>query len=712
MSTNHLITTEAIPSSIISRRTVGVQIGFEFEICIPVKSVKVPGFSTTDLSWLSGKTLTDLFEGYSRHGYVNFGRLNDGAFDGFIFSIFKTKRGILPTPGLKKGTGLSQTWINHQLQKRREFLRLPDEEFSKIYWEKIRNSIRKLQTISRNSSFRDGVRDSAKESISEYINRVRNAIGVDIPKIVRTRQTPVFSNTDKNVLTDIASDMRATTDTPVDKIWFDLRNSIKPEYVYDTNVLEGNFTQFRDWVVDTFGTDRLDSLLSTKWALHATSNIKRDTLLKVLWAYMTPDIRPSQIFRPSSGRVYAPEMTTWLKDKLQQIFGTVEVFGSYHQETKKLDRWYIEPDGSLRPNTGDFAAEVVGPPLPVKQAIEALQKFFAFCKQNDIYTNSSTGLHINVSIPGNIDPLKLIIFSGDTYALKKFGRENSTYARSIINNLRNYGNTTDIIANFSKSSDQSAIPAAILDAAKGLARDHFSSVNITSSGYVSFRHAGGNYLSDVSSIMIVLRNFVRAMVLAANPEIGKEQYLAKLLRLIPEPDTPSAATPSFQDIRKFIVEHGIPIVIFQVVIFNSADNTRDNIMQSIEDNRNFLTLFKADISTDEWRDQFISGGGLRLSTIEMIKSLPRENFHTLICLPRYIAHSSYIGTAIDIINKRGSELLRPYGFYDDNVNRVGVAKALCDVVSSNSPEFRSMAVAFMNAVVQDRGEQVRPRLPG
>ena len=50
--------------------------------------------------------------------------------------------------------------------------------------------------------------------------------------------------------------------------------------------------------------------------------------------------------------------------------------------------------------------------------------------QLNLYTNNSTGLHINVSIPDKLDVLKLAVFTGDQYVLQQFGRQNSDYAVS------------------------------------------------------------------------------------------------------------------------------------------------------------------------------------------------------------------------------------------------------------------------------------------
>ena len=217
----------------------------------------------------------------------------------------------------------------------------------------------------------------------------------------------------------------------------------------------------------------------------------------------------------------------------------VIVFSGYHQDTKNMTSWYIEPDGSLHPNSGDGAAEVVGPPEAPKQALESLKKFFAMAKELKLYTSkrNNTGLHINVSIPKDLDVLKLAVMLGDQYVLKKFGRENNNYARSIMQNLqstggRKVGKTVPSDTTTPFGSTASSIDLSMLQQiAKDISRDHFSSVNFTGK-YVSFRHSGGDYLSDYTEILNVVGRFVRAMVIASDPAAYRNEYLKAVTKLV------------------------------------------------------------------------------------------------------------------------------------------------------------------------------------
>jgi hypothetical protein len=246
-----------------------------------------------------------------------------------------------------------------------------------------------------------------------------------------------------------------------------------------------------------------------------------------------------------------------LKPAVEQTMGAdVKVFSGYHQETKNMTSWYIEPDGSLHPNSGDGAAEVVGPPEAPKQALESLKKFYAMAKELKLYTSkrNNTGLHINVSIPKDLDVLKLAVIVGDQYVLKKFGRENNNYARSIMQNLqstggRKVGSTVPSDTTTPFGSTASSIDLSMLQQiAKDISRDHFTSVNFTGK-YVSFRHSGGDYLGDYTEILNVVGRFVRAMVIASDPAAYRNEYLKAVTKLVGQ------RQPADVDQRTRYIEH-------------------------------------------------------------------------------------------------------------------------------------------------------------
>lgn len=233
-----------------------------------------------------------------------------------------------------------------------------------------------------------------------------------------------------------------------------------------------------------------------------------------------------------------------LKVAIQPIFGKTKIFQEYHQFKKNMTDWYIEPDGSLEPYYGDGAAEVVSPPLPAQTAVEALKKFYGIAQQLHLYTNDSTGLHINVSIPEKLDVLKLAMFIGDEHVLNYWNRINSDYAESVVRSLRDDDDFTVKEYN-PKTKNGMKMLQRIVTATTD---QHTASISYNGK-YVSFRHAGGDYLNDMSGVLNVVGRFVRSMIIASDPNAYRKEYLGKLVKML-QKNSGEKRTPLYAEIRK------------------------------------------------------------------------------------------------------------------------------------------------------------------
>lgn len=227
-----------------------------------------------------------------------------------------------------------------------------------------------------------------------------------------------------------------------------------------------------------------------------------------------------------------------LQPTVQQTFGAkTNVFTSYHQRRKNMTDWYIEPDGSIDADKGGTGVEIVSPPLPANEAMAALKKFFAMANQLKLYTNKSTGLHINVSIPKKLDVLKLAVFLGDQYVLRSFGREFSRYAKSVERELATPGRIGLVTKEFKSAADLKPLSSMV----RMISGNHFASINDTGK-YISFRHAGGDYLADQGKIENTVGRFIRAMLIASDPNAFRQEYMTKLAKLIPGQQKPPTFT--------------------------------------------------------------------------------------------------------------------------------------------------------------------------
>jgi hypothetical protein len=232
-------------------------------------------------------------------------------------------------------------------------------------------------------------------------------------------------------------------------------------------------------------------------------------------------------------------------NSLERVTGMpVRVSSGYHGAARRPGQYIIEPDSSLdSDDPDDYGLEVVSPPLPLPETVEQLRRIIDWANsEGNAYTNSSTGLHMGVSLPfkgGDVDPVKLILFMGDQNVLETFGRESNTYARSAYERLeskiRGMKNAKQI-AGVMELMKRNLIELADREFKKGgLLGDKYVSVH-PQDGYIEFRGPGGDYLAKSDEIDGVLENtmlrLAYAMSIAGDPAAARQEYAKKLYKML------------------------------------------------------------------------------------------------------------------------------------------------------------------------------------
>lgn len=227
-------------------------------------------------------------------------------------------------------------------------------------------------------------------------------------------------------------------------------------------------------------------------------------------------------------------------DDFEEMIGRNVVSSEgYHSAKRGPDNYVVEPDSSLVPDgSGDGGLEFISPPLPLPEMFADIRKIKDWAGMYGCYTNSSTGLHMNVSIPGfnadKLDYVKLALFLGDNYVLEQFGRSSNTYTASAF----------DLI---SKSIAKEATPerttslfdqlrnGIIRTASKAIhsgSTSKYTSIN-NQGNYIEFRSPGGNWLEeDIDKLENTLLRFVVALDIACDPAKYKQEYAKKFYKLI------------------------------------------------------------------------------------------------------------------------------------------------------------------------------------
>jgi hypothetical protein len=253
------------------------------------------------------------------------------------------------------------------------------------------------------------------------------------------------------------------------------------------------------------------------------------------------------------------------------------IFDDYHERPKDATSWYVEPDSSLEPSRRDSAAEVVTPPMPAAEAMQNLKQFYTLAGQMNLYTSAdnNTGLHINVSIPKNVDVLKLALFLGDRYVLEQYDRLDNDYAKSTLAALTSRVDYTDsgkLLKTkkqgrkktlFNQPAMQSEFNRAMLNRlAQDSTQGHYQSISHAGK-YFSFRQAGGNYLGRPEDVINTVGRFVQAMIIASDADMYRNEYISKLNQLVNKnrplitQDDPVAG---YRQVIAYVRQNGLPAI--------------------------------------------------------------------------------------------------------------------------------------------------------
>ncbi len=212
---------------------------------------------------------------------------------------------------------------------------------------------------------------------------------------------------------------------------------------------------------------------------------------------------------------------------------------NYHGAKRTTDGYSLEPDGSLDADEpGDGGLEFISPPLPITEMFSDLQKVIKWAKQTGCYTNDSTGLHINVSVPGwdgdssKLDYVKLAVLLGDEYVLEEFGRSGNTYCKSALKIVKDHIRQRPEDATALLEKMKSHLNTAAAKVIHSGATSKYTSIN-NKNGYIEFRSPGGDWLNaGTDKIESTLLRFVVALDAAVDETKYKQEYAKKLYKLL------------------------------------------------------------------------------------------------------------------------------------------------------------------------------------
>lgn len=232
----------------------------------------------------------------------------------------------------------------------------------------------------------------------------------------------------------------------------------------------------------------------------------------------------------------------YVADELKSETGIDAAYDdSYHSASRsraqEKGQWIIEPDSSIdADDSEDAGLEFISPALEINEALKQMQQVLEFIREHG-YTNTSTGLHINISVPDyNVDKLdyvKLAIFLGDKYVLEQFDRLSNHYCDGAYKKI---GNKVQQMKGDELKAVMNKMKEGLTLAASKIIHtgytSKYTSIN-TKEGYIEFRSPGGNYLDDpVEKLTNTAVRMALALRIATDENMYKKEYQKRLYKVL------------------------------------------------------------------------------------------------------------------------------------------------------------------------------------
>jgi len=227
-------------------------------------------------------------------------------------------------------------------------------------------------------------------------------------------------------------------------------------------------------------------------------------------------------------------------------FDQVEA-GEYHSNAgTNQSFWRVETDSSID-DEGGTGAEIISPVYTTPRImLEEMKSLFTWLEEENVSTNSSTGLHVTMSWNGEqggyqgsnsvkANELKLAVLLGDKYLLSTWGRENNSYTKNQIDNLKK--KAIELKANPDSTKTIQGIEDIL---SKGIQHNKFSSIHFKDmrdkeSGYnlIEFRIGGGSdYHTNFNNAAKSVLRYAVTMQAGYDDTKYKMDYAKALFRLI------------------------------------------------------------------------------------------------------------------------------------------------------------------------------------
>ena len=231
----------------------------------------------------------------------------------------------------------------------------------------------------------------------------------------------------------------------------------------------------------------------------------------------------------------------------------------YHVSNRH-EHWLVTEDSSLTDTEKEYnviGVELVSPIMSAAEGLEMLDRVLAIMNGEilglQVMTTEQTGLHVNLGVRGKeIDPVKILVLSGDEYIVNKFDRAANINAASIQRSLK--GRMQSVVRGETPAgvSAQDLVQTAqgvlqsietddrdmarvikVLNDLKPEGKLHSINFQKLPSGYVEYRSIGNkDYHKRGKEIRDAILHMIGITYIATDPSAYRQEFLKKLYLMV------------------------------------------------------------------------------------------------------------------------------------------------------------------------------------
>lgn len=360
----------------------------------------------------------------------------------------------------------------------------------------------------------------------------------------------------------------------IDREWESVKEDVVRQYLEDEEGLEPGTEEFDDEFEDVMSpfNSRTRNIIYDQWReeyddLPSEEDFFKDQAIfflsevvdhyEISWPHWTVPDTDNEEFNEDVGEEVANTLQRYVKMPVKNFVGRGYSNQDYDAE------WGIHSDASIDVDDNtSIKLEIVSPVMPIEDMIGEYNQVLRFAKNNNCYTNSSTGLHINLSLANvdmsKIDYFKLVLLLGDEYVLKLYDRlENTEYTASSIKKLKSFlTSNPDTAERYIQYVKHNLFDLASRDTVQNPTSrlGKYISVNWRglreSDSWIEFRSPGGDWLNkDPKIIFDTVYRFAVALDASLDPNKHRNEYAKKMYKFL------SSALMGEDEVSRMIVNY-------------------------------------------------------------------------------------------------------------------------------------------------------------